>query len=248
MNNNGYYNPWDVPNQSTSQIQQPARIGDCIGFTNSPNNRNYYDPYSNYRDYYGYSTYNSYYNPYEIQRRREEEEKRQREFTLNQMRFQDQLDRSYYAYMGIEFERETPEERMKQIEQEYQFIRQYAQMKQDHAMFEFQSDFHIIGDEPEFKDEVVQPNDHVNVMEWINNMGYEYAQILQREVIEKSRNLNNAYNSDNYNKMLQNFHTNSTIDALTRDFTIDDMEINLPDKFNQEYRDRRRRFMEALFK
>lgn len=241
MNDNRFYNPWDVPNQSTSQIQQPARIGDCIGFTNSPENRNYYDPYSNYRDYYGYSTYD----PYEIRRRREEEERRQRESTLNQIRFQDQLDRSYYAYLGVKFQRDTPEERIAQAEQEYQFIREFAQMKQEHEQFQFQSDFHIVGDYPE--ETVYQPpKEHVDVQEWINNMGYEYACILQKEAIARSRNLNDAYSSENYQRMLQNFNTNSTIDALTRDFTIDDMEIKLPDKLSREYQERRRKFMEAL--
>lgn len=245
MIDNRYYNPWDVQNQSTSQVQQPARIGDCIGFTNSPENQNYYDPYSNYRDYYGNNMYNSYYNPYENRRRLEEEEKRKREMALNQIRFQDQLDRSYYTYLGQSFERNTPEERLQQAQDEYLFIQEYARMKETHSQFQFQSNFRIIGEE---EDQPIQQQSeqHVDVKEWIDNMGYEYAKILQREAIEKSRNLNNAYNSENYNMMLQNFNTNSTIDALTRDFTIDDMEITLPAKFSSEYQERRRRFMEAL--
>lgn len=247
MNDNKNYNPWDVSNQSTSQIQQPSRIGDCIGFTNSANNTNYYDPYKNYRDYYGYNTYNSYFNPYEIQRRREEEERLRRQTEINQMRFQDQLERSYYTYLGIEFQKDSPEERLSQVEREYQFVREYSQMMQEHQQFQFQNDFRFIGydtDEPVRVDP--QPDEHVDVHEWINNMGYEYAQILRREVLEKSKDLTNGYNSENYNRLLQNFNTNSAIDALSRDFTIDDMEISLPDKFNKEYQERRKRFMEAL--
>lgn len=247
MNDNRNYNPWDAPYQSASQIQQPARIGDCIGFTNSSNNINYYDPYSNYRDYYGYNMYNSYFNPYEIQRRREEEERQRRQAEINQMRLQDQLERSYYTYLGIEVHKDSPEERLAQAEREYQFIKDYHQLMQDHQQFQFQSDFRFIGDEPEeYVQANPQPEEHVDVREWIDNMGYEYAQILRKEILEKSKDLTNGYNSDNYNRMLQNFNTNSAIDALSRDFTIDDMEISLPDKFNKEYQERRKRFMDAL--
>ena len=134
------YNPWGVPNQGAPQIEQPKRIGDCIGFTNS-DGQNYYDPYSNYRDYYGYNMYNSYFNPYEMEKRREEEQKRQRELALSKIRFQESLDRSSCAYKGVDVYIPTAEEQLEMAEEKYNFILEYQSIKQRHEQFEFRHTF-----------------------------------------------------------------------------------------------------------
>lgn len=246
------YNPWDVSNYGTSQYQYPPTIGNCVGFTNSQTGyyqqpvNNYYDPYG--QPNYNYYGYNSYYNPYEYQRQREEQERAYREAQINRMKFYADLDRSFYAYRGIKYEVQDPEEKMRNIEAQYQYVQDvHAQMNQ-HSMFSLEG-FHYIQWDPQ-PDPNYQPpeEEHVDVQEWFDNINYMLSEIMLNKAKEQSRNLQNAYNSDNYNRLLNSHNnTDSVMDALSRDFTIDDMEIKLPDKFSEEYNNRRKRFMEALF-
>ena len=252
QNDYNSYNPWDVSNYGTSQYQYSPTIGECVNYNNYQQgyypqySGNYYDPYG--QPNYGYYGYNQTFNPYEYQRQIEEQERIYRQNQINKMKLYSDLDRSFYAYKGIEYEQINPEDRMKEIEDQYQYIRDVQTQKNEHSMFVLEG-YRYTEWEPQ-PDPNYQPpeEEHVDVDEWFDNMNFMLSEIMIRKAREYNRNLQNAYNSDSYNHLLNSHNnTNSVIDALSSDFTIDDMEIKLPAKFSDEYNKRRKRFMEALF-
>lgn len=253
MNNN--YNPWNVPNYGTFQNNnQPQTIGGVgIGFTNGYNNYmnppqqaygmyNYYNQQGNYN-----SLYNQNYNPYLAQQQYEEQQRQYRKKQVEQINFYNKLNKMFYSYEGVEFEPQEPEEQMKEAEEYYQYLVDMNRIRQEHCGFSMEGFRLIKWDNREDQIQVQQQEEHVDFGEWMDNLGYEYAQILMKRAIEQNRDLKRAYDSDKYQQLL-NMHNNSDniIDAFTRDFTIDDMEITLPDRFNESYQERKRRFLEAI--
>lgn len=249
MTNN--YNPWNASNYNAFQVNEtPPTIGGIgIGFTND----NYMNPPYNYynqqqgQGYYN-SLYNQCYNPYVAQQQYEEQQKLYREKQIEKIRFYNELDKMFYSYEGVEFKKQSPEEQLKEAEEYYQYLSEMNRIKQEHSGFSMEG-FVLIEWDPQPTQQIQEPQEeeHVDFGEWMDSLGYEYAQILMRRAKEQRNDLKQAYDSNQYRQLL-NMHNNSqnVIDAFTRDFTIDDMEITLPDRFNKEYQERRKRFLDAI--
>lgn len=246
---NNFNNFWNGPNNGSFQNQQQfspnnnvPRIGDCIGFTNN-GPYNYYNQNGSYQN----MMYNTMYNPYEQERLRKEREERERQFTLNRLAFQNKLERNYAAYAGEELEQLTPEEQLKEIQEEYAYIQSLQAYAEEHSGFDMEG-FHLVSYEREMipESERPKPQQDVDPVEWINNMGYMIAEGMQQELKQQRNNLARAYNSQNYNQLLK-MH-NSSYDPYTSSTitSVDDMEVKLPSEMNTEYQKRRERFMQAL--
>lgn len=249
MNN---YNPWNnfMQFQNNNQIINPPTIGG-IGFTN--NNYINQNPYSYYNQQGNYNAlYNQYYNPYLEQERIEREQKQLRQRQIEEISFRNKLNDMYYTYKGMEVEQLSPEEQLQEAEEYYEYLCEIQRINEEHSGFSMEG-FYIVRWDSELCDYVKEQRERekeekVDVEKWIDNMGYEYAKILTQKTIEQNRNLKNAYDSNSYQQLV-NMHNNSNApDALTRDFTIDDMEIKLPDSLKNEYSMRRKRFLDALMK
>ncbi|MDD3122045.1 MAG: hypothetical protein PHC62_00850 [Candidatus Izemoplasmatales bacterium] len=240
MDNQNNYNPWYAQNYVYQQ-NSPPTIGGCVGYTNSQPQQqyNYYNQQGNI------ALYNQYYNPYEAQRQREQQEAQFRQQQINRLNFHNDMNKVFYGYEGVEFQHEDAAQQLKKTEEYYSYLQQMQSIKEEHNGFSLDG-FQIIQWEPEVTPVEQQPDEPVDFMEWMDDLGYNYAQVLMKKARTQNNDLRKAYDSNSYNRLLNLHNNDSVIDALTSDFTIDDMEVRLPDQFNQEYQERKRRFLEAI--
>ena len=236
--NGQYYSPFQNQ-QSFTPNQNVPRLGDAIGFTNGQP-YNYYNQNGSYQN----MMYNSMYNPYEQERLRKEREEQQKQQALNRLSIMNKFDRNLASYVGQEIEQQTPEEQLKDIQSEYVYLQELQAYKDEHSGFDMEG-FHLMSYEREMvpDSERQKTPEDVDPVEWMNNMGYMIAEGMAEELKYQKNNLAKAYNSQNYNQLL-NMH-NKSYDPYTAT-SIDDMEVRLPSEMNTEYQKRRQRFMQAL--
>ena len=89
-----------------------------------------------------------------------------------------------------------------------------------------------------------------SIYDFLNSAGELYVKALENEYKEKDKeryNLQNLYNHNSYNQLV-NMHNNSAnrFNAYSKDFSIDDMEISLPKKFDTEYQRRKQQFLDQI--
>ena len=238
--NGQYYSPFQNQ-QSFTPNQNVPRLGDSIGFTNGQP-YNYYNQNGSYQN----MMYNTMYNPYEQERLRKEKEEQERQKALNRLTIQSMFERNLAAYVGADIDQQTPEEQLREIQEEYAYLQDLQAYKDEHSGFDMDG-FHLITYEREMipDSERQQTPEDVDPVEWMNNMGYMIAQNMAEELKHQKNNLSRAYNSRNYNQLLS-MH-NSSYDPYTIT-SVDDMEVKLPSEMNTEYQKRRERFMQALLK
>jgi len=236
---NTYWNAHNYGAFQHQQIPNPPQIGDCVGYTNNTP-YNYYNQYGMYPN----TMYNTMYNPYEQERRRREQEEQQKQKFIAETSFQNKLKGLSAGYLKIPYEQQTPEQQLKDVEEYYGYLQDLQSFKDEHSGFDMDGFVFTKYDPDPIEEKPYEPS-KVDAKEWLNNMGHILADIMEQEVVEQRNNLTRAYNSKNYNQLLQMHNSSSPYDPYTS-MSIDDMEVKLPSEMSSEYQKRRERFMRAI--
>ena len=72
--------------------------------------------------------------------------------------------------------------------------------------------------------------------------------LVEEKARKERMNLTRAYDRNQYANMVNGYNNSDSniVDAFSRDFTIDDMEITLPSQMSTQYEEKRKRFLEAI--
>lgn len=92
--------------------------------------------------------------------------------------------------------------------------------------------------------------DDMNMFEFFESFGELIVEEKLKEQKLKQKDLGGLYNSNQYNQLI-NMHSNSNNyfnNVFNKQVNIDDMEIRLPSSLNNEYHERKRKFLESLLK
>ena len=231
------FNPWYASQNGAYQTPPPPQQIGGIGFTNSQyNNMNNGGYYTN--------MYNNYYNPYYMQQQREKEAEEARKKEIGRMMFQERLADNYYAYKNVErTETMTVEEQYELQQKEFYYKQKIQSMYQEYDNFNT-DDFYFDGGEF-----IPQQNEPVDFGEFIAGLGVRCVQIQEEKARKERMNLTRAYDRNQYASMVNGYNNSDSniVDAFSRDFTIDDMEITLPSQMSTQYEEKRKRFLEAIF-
>lgn len=212
--------------------------------------------YNGYNGGYYTNNYNSY-NPYLIRQQQEEYQKQLQEQQKNQYNINCMLHR-----MANNFYHEDYVEPSVQDQSEYYY---YAQKKlQDVAEYEHlayltthlqevvdqQTQQKINGTVFKMTTQEQQMHKKDSLYDFLNSAGELYVKALEREANVNNKdlhNLQNLYNHDSYSKLV-NMHNASSnaYNSYNKNFSIDDMEITLPEKFNTEYQQRKQAFLNSI--
>ena len=191
--------------------------------------------------------YNNFYNPYYAQQQREKEAEELKKKEIERMMFHEKLNGIFRTYKNIEDngERMSVEEQYNLQQQKYSYMQRLQSMYQSYDQFDTNG-FYF--DREEYQK---PPEEHVDFGEFIANLGVECIKSAEAKAKMERMNLTKAYNRDNYAKMVNGYNNSNNsqniVDAFSRDFTIDDMEITLPSQMSKQYEEKRRRFLEAIF-
>ena len=208
--------------------------------------------YSNYGGYYNN------YNPYYYMQQKEEQERQRQQILEEQKRERDIFDilnRTASRNLGkeISFYQPTIEEvqndwytRQTYISEVYQYnqladnVRQRRDIKNYTSYRKEELDNHI----SKVYEEMAIVREPKTLYEFLENSGSIRMQLDDQE--RKNNDLSKAYNGADYRQLL-NLH-NQTYDSLSQRYTIDDMEISLPDRFkgSASYREAKAKFLNAI--
>ena len=239
MNNN--YNPWYA--QQSAYHAPPNQNNTGLGYANQ--NTQYYNM-GNTNGYYT-NMYNNFYNPYYVQQQREKEAEELKKKEIERMMFHEKLNGIFRTYKNIEDngERMSVEEQYNLQQQKYSYMQRLQSMYQSYDQFDTNG---FCFDREEYQK---PPEEHVDFGEFMANLGVECIKSAEAKAKMERMNLTKAYNRDNYAKMVNGYNNSNNsqniVDAFSRDFTIDDMEITLPSQMSKQYEEKRRRFLEAIF-
>lgn len=256
-------------------MQQNSGFGQQLPYSTAPNignigglgyNNNGNNPFLQYMNSPQYNQvmnggyYSGYYNydPQEIRRQMEEQQRRQEEMIRNEINIQKMKARLYNNYYGLETDEEYLEK--------YYNPNTYAEINKDLQEYQEMMRLSEISNDPNRRTDIVKHNVVVDNLsrlsneirskhpvdqsffDFMNTAGDIYREALINEnAREMRKNIANTYNRDAYNQ-LANMHRQSSFASLRQNVSVDDLSIALPDHLrgNREYQERKNAFLNYI--
>lgn len=236
---------------------QPNPIGNVIGIGNNG--------YNNMGGYYS-NNYNNFYNPYLAMQQQKIQEAQMREMQKQQSGIYKRISRSVNRALGNDIDEDylnkrydyntsynnpnqLTEDQMEDIKMN-QLIDLYYN-PQSYCNYE---NLRFIEMSNRIHDRNKQQfPDDTSLYDFMENSYKLYGAILDEQLRHSQRNLSKLYNSKQYNELIQ-LHSNGTgyfntvfnNGMMNNNSNIDDMEIRMPSKMQDMYKQRRQAFLDSI--
>lgn len=231
---------------------QPQPIGNLFntsqGYNSNMNTMGgYYNPYSN-----------AYYNPYLAHKQKQEMEAQRRKDKEVQASIWKKLSRSVNE---VTHNIDNIEEHIKKYDVvEYEYTEEYMEEKKYFKLASLSikaqvqtinpNQYQIAMINNEIQKVKSRFPDDMDMCEFFESFGELLLEEKLKEQKMKQKDLSGLYNKNHYNQLI-NMHSNSSNyfnNVFNKNVSIDDMEIRLPSTLNNEYHERKRKFLESLLK